>query len=127
MSEQVDCRGGPIRRQAAQTAGGTLKQILIVVKPFRAEAVLACLSEGAVGACVVSEAKGFGRQKSYLERYQGSEYATAFVPKVEITAWVEDADAEQVLLRVVEQARTGRIGDGKIFVLPVCPERIISF
>src|SRR5262249_31155550 len=104
-----------------------LKQIMIVVKPFRAEAVLACLSEAAISACVVSEVKGFGRQKSYLERYQGSEYATAFVPKVEISAWVEDADAEEVIRQVVEQARTGRIGDGKVFVLPVCPERIINF
>lgn len=104
-----------------------MKQIVIVVKPFRAEAVLACLSEIDVSACVVSEAKGFGRQKSYLERYQGSEYATAFVPKVEITAWVEDDAAEDVLRRVTEAARTGRIGDGKIFVLDVCPGRAITF
>src|SRR5437762_3384965 len=100
---------------------------MIVVKPFRAEAVLACLSEAAISACAVAEVKGFGRQKSYLERYQGSEYATAFVPKVEITVWVEDHEADDVLRRVVEQARTGRIGDGKVFVVPVCPERIINF
>ena len=104
-----------------------MQQIMIVVKPFRAEAVLACLSDAAISACVVSEVKGFGRQKSYLERYQGSEYATAFVPKVEIKVWVEDQEAPEVIRRVVEQARTGRIGDGKVFVLPVCPDRIISF
>jgi nitrogen regulatory protein PII len=105
----------------------TLKQILIVVKPFRTQAVLACLSEAAISACVVSEVKGFGRQKSYLERYQGSEYATAFVPKVEITVWVEDAEADAVIRRVVEEARTGRIGDGKVFVLEVPTEGVINF
>jgi len=104
-----------------------MKQIVIVVRPFRAEAVIGWLTEARVEACVVSEAKGFGRQKSYLERYQGSEYANAFVPKVEITAWVDDDEADNVLARIVEQARTGRIGDGKIFVLPVVEGRAISF
>ena len=103
----------------------TLKQIHIVVKPFRAEAVLTCLAEADIAAWVVSEVKGFGRQKSYLERYQGSEYAMAFIPKVEITAWVQDDAAEAIVRRVVAEARTGRIGDGKVFVLPVVRE--ISF
>ena len=63
-----------------------MKQLVIVVKPFRAEAVLKAAAAGGVSACVVREAKGYGRQKGYLERYVGSEYSLAFLPKVEIAA-----------------------------------------
>ena len=68
-------------------------------------------------ACVVREAKGYSRQKGYLDRYVGSEYSMAFLPKVEITVWVRDDRAEEVADRIVRAARTGRIGDGKVFVL----------
>lgn len=94
-----------------------MKQMTIVVKPFRAEAVLRAISESDVVACVVREAKGFSRQKGYLDRYVGSEYSMAFLPKVEITVWVSDQKASEVSDRIVRTARTGRIGDGKIFVL----------
>jgi nitrogen regulatory protein PII len=99
-----------------------MKQLTIVVKPFRAEAVLRAVEEMGVDACVVREAKGYGRQKSYLERYVGSEYSLAFLPKVEITVWVADARAQEVAERIAKVARTGRIGDGKVFVVdcPVC-------
>jgi nitrogen regulatory protein PII len=90
---------------------------MIVVKPFRAEAVLQALADLEVSACVVQEAKGYGRQKGYLDRYVGSEYSMAFLPKVEISAWVADERAEQVAAAIARAARTGRIGDGKIFVL----------
>jgi len=63
--------------------------------------------------------KGFGRQKSYLDQYGDSEYSLAFLPKVEITVWVDDARAEEIIRKLVEIARTGRIGDGKIFTLSV--------
>ena len=67
------------------------------------------------------EVKGYSRQKSYLDRYTESEYSLAFIPKVEITMWVEASRAEEVIRRVVEIARTGRLGDGKIFVLDATP------
>jgi nitrogen regulatory protein PII len=101
-----------------------VKQLVIVVKPFRAEAVLAALAEVGVTACVVREAKGYGRQKGYLDRYRGSEYSTAYLPKVEITAWVEDATRDEIADRVAKAARTGRIGDGKLFVVPTAWDAI---
>jgi nitrogen regulatory protein PII len=94
-----------------------MKQLTVVVKPFRAEAVLKAVAERGVSACVVREAKGYGRQKGYLERYVGSEYSLAFLPKVEITVWVEDGQAAEVAEQIVKVARTGRIGDGKVFVV----------
>ena len=94
-----------------------MKQFTIVVKPFRAEAVLRAIAELDVASCVVREAKGYSRQKGYLDRYQGSEYSMAFIPKVEIIVSVPDDRAEEVADRIVRAARTGRIGDGKIFVL----------
>jgi nitrogen regulatory protein P-II 2 len=94
-----------------------MKHFTIVVKPFRAQAVLQAISSMEVIACVVREAKGYSRQKGYLDRYVGSEYSMAFLPKVEISVWVSDAKAEQVADRIVRTARTGRIGDGKVFVL----------
>jgi len=96
-----------------------MKQIVAVVKPFRAQAVLEALAKLPLEAIAVSEAKGYGRQKTYLDRYAGSEYATAFLPKVQITAWVDDEHAEQVARTIIDTARTGRIGDGKIIVLAV--------
>ncbi len=94
-----------------------MKQFTIVVKPFRAEAVLKVIAELDVIACVVREAKGYSRQKGYLDRYAGSEYSLAFLPKVEISVWVSAARAAEVADRIVRAARTGRIGDGKIFAL----------
>jgi nitrogen regulatory protein PII len=94
-----------------------MKQLTIVVKPFRAEAVLRAIAEMDLTACVVQEAKGYSRQKGYLGRYAGSEYTMAFLPKVEISVWVEDSQVDKVADRIVRTARTGRIGDGKVFVL----------
>jgi nitrogen regulatory protein P-II 2 len=96
-----------------------MKQFSMVLKPFRAEAVLRAVADLEVSACVVREAKGYSRQKGYLDRYAGSEYSMAFLPKVEITVWVADDRAEEVAERIVRAARTGRIGDGKVFVLDV--------
>jgi nitrogen regulatory protein P-II 1 len=95
-----------------------VKQIIAIVRPFMAEKVLDELTRAPLEACGVREVKGYGRQKSYLDEYQGSEYSLAFIPKVEITLWVEDDRAEEVVRKIVETARTGRMGDGKIFVLP---------
>lgn len=94
-----------------------MKQVVAIVKPFLAERILEGLRRAPLEAVHVREVKGMGRQKSYLDEYAESEYAQAFLPKVEITAWVEDARAEEVIRKMVEAARTGRMGDGKIFVL----------
>src|SRR5256714_4794046 len=93
-----------------------MKQLTIVIKPFRAEAVLRAISESDVIACLVREAKGYSRQKGYLDRYAGSEYSMAFLPKVEICVWVSDDRVQEVADRIARTARTGRIGDGKVFV-----------
>jgi nitrogen regulatory protein PII len=95
-----------------------MKQLTIVIKPFRAEAVLKAIADLGVNACVVREAKGYSRQKGYLDRYAGSEYSLAFLPKVEISIWVADDRAAEVADKIVKVARTGRIGDGKVFVVP---------
>ena len=95
-----------------------MKHLLIVVKPFRAEAVLRAVAEMGVDACVVREAKGYGRQKGYLDRYRGGEFSTAYLPKVEISVWVAADRYAELADRVAKAARTGRIGDGKVFVVP---------
>jgi len=105
----------------------TTKQFTIIVKPFRAEAVLRVCVEMGVEAGIVREAKGFGRQKGYLDRYKGSEYSMAYLPKVEISVWVADENYEELLERVAKAARTGRIGDGKIFVVPTAWPHEIEF
>ncbi len=73
-------------------------------------------------ACTAREVKGFGRQKSYLDEYGDSEYSLAFLPKVEILLWVDEAWVNEVVRKIVAAARTGRMGDGKIMVLPSAPE-----
>jgi nitrogen regulatory protein PII len=101
-----------------------MKLLTVIVKPFRAEAVLRALDELGVTSCVVREAKGYGRQKGYLDRYLGSEYSLAFLPKVEITFAAGDDRAAEAADHVARAARTGRIGDGKVFVVPLACEAI---
>ena len=96
-----------------------MQQIVAIVKPYLAEKVLAGLSRAPLEALSVREVKGYGRQKSYLDEYGESEYSLAFLPKVEITLWVDDIRVEEIVKKIVALARTGRMGDGKIFVLPV--------
>jgi nitrogen regulatory protein PII len=104
-----------------------MKQFTVVVKPFRAEAVLQAVAQVGVRDCVVREAKGYSRQKGYLERYIGSEYSLAFLSKVEITAWVEDEKADDLAAAIASVARTGRIGDGKVFAVPTAWVGVIEF
>ena len=101
-----------------------MKQLTIIVKPFRAEAVLKAIAELGVDSCSVREVKGFSRQKGYLDRYLGSEYSMAFLPKVEITVCVSADRAEVVVEQIARTARTGRMGDGKIMVQPLGWEAI---
>ncbi len=96
-----------------------MKQVIAIVKPFLAEKVLESLRRAPLEALMVREVKGFGRQKSYLDQYGDSEYSQAFLPKVEISLWVDDTRSEEIIQKIVEVARTGRIGDGKIFVMPI--------
>ena len=100
-------------------------QIIALVKPFRAQAVLAALESVDVLGGTVREAMGYGRQKNRLHRYLGSEYNTSFLPKIEITLFVHDHDAAAAIRAIVGQARTGRMGDGKIVILPCLQECLI--
>ena len=95
-----------------------MKQVIAVVKPYLVEKVLDALKHAPLEACEVSEVKGYGRQKNYLDEYRGSEYSMAYLPKVEVTLWVDDEYVEEVVRKVVAVARTGRMGDGKIVLLP---------
>ena len=101
-----------------------MKQLLIIIKPFQATAVLEVVAQHEVEACFVDEVKGYGRQKNNLEQYRGSEYNLAFLPKVEITLCVPAARAEEAVEKLARAARTGRMGDGKIFVVPLAWEEI---
>ena len=102
-----------------------MKEVIAVVKPFLAEKVLEALKLAPLEACTVREVKGYGRQKSYLDQYGDSEYSLAFLPKVEISLWVDDGRVDEVVDRILTVARTGRMGDGTIFVLPAV-ERIVG-
>jgi len=95
-----------------------MKIVIAIVRPFVAERILEALRLAPVEACTVREVKGFGRQKNYLEEYRGGDYALAFIPKVQITVWVDDLRTEEIVRLIVTNARTGRMGDGKVFVLP---------
>lgn len=95
-----------------------MKQVIAVVRPSLAERVIESLNRAPLEACTVREVKGYGRQKSYLDQYGDSEYALAFLPKVEIHCWVDDARVDEVVERIEKAARSGRMGDGKIFVMP---------
>jgi nitrogen regulatory protein PII len=95
-----------------------MKQVIAIVKPYLVEKVLDALRHAPLEACEVHEVKGYGRQKSYLDEYRGSEYSLAYLPKVEISLWVEDSRIDEVVAAIADIARTGRMGDGKIFVLP---------
>lgn len=96
----------------------SMKHIIAVIKPFLVERVLEGLRRAPLEAIWVSEVKGVGKQKSYLDQYTDTEYSHGFLPKVEITLLVDDQRAEEVVERLIEIARTGRMGDGKIFVSP---------
>ena len=102
-----------------------MKQVIAVVKPYLVERVLDAVKLAPVDACEVCEVKGYGRQKNYLDEYRGSEYSMAYLPKVEITLWVDDPSFEEVVRTLIEVARTGRMGDGKIFVLLAVGEEVV--
>jgi nitrogen regulatory protein P-II 1 len=96
-----------------------MKKIEAVVKPFKLDEVREALSEIGVTGLTVTEVKGFGRQKGHTELYRGAEYVVDFLPKVKVEVVVADKLADQAIEAIVKAARTGKIGDGKIFVTTV--------
>ncbi|MBL9177849.1 MAG: P-II family nitrogen regulator [Verrucomicrobiaceae bacterium] len=96
-----------------------MKKVEAIIKPFKLEDVKEALSEVGVEGMTVVEVKGFGRQKGHTEIYRGSEYTVDFLPKVKVEVVVDDSRADIVVDAIVKAANTGKIGDGKVFVLPV--------
>ncbi len=96
-----------------------MKKIEAVIKPFKLDDVKDALHDAGVSGMTVTEVKGFGRQKGHTELYRGAEYVIDFLPKVKIEVVVEDNLVDNVVEAITEAARTGRIGDGKIFVSPI--------
>ncbi len=96
-----------------------MKLIKAIVKPFKSEEVKEALSGMGVAGMTVTEVKGFGRQKGHTEIYRGSEYTVDFLPKTMMDIVVEDSQVEEAVNAIVKAANTGKIGDGKVFVLPV--------
>ena len=100
-----------------------MKLITAIIKPFKLEEVREALAECGVTGLTVTEVKGFGRQKGHTELYRGAEYVVDFLPKVKIEVVVKTEDLDRCVDAIVGVARTGKIGDGKIFVTPV--ERVV--
>ena len=96
-----------------------MKKIEAIIKPFKLEEVKDALAEMGIEGMTVTEVKGFGRQKGHTEIYRGSEYTVDFLPKVKLDVVVADDLVEKAVATIVASAKTGKIGDGKVFVLPV--------
>ena len=96
-----------------------MKLIKAIIKPFKLEDVKEALSEVGIEGMTVSEVKGFGRQKGHTEIYRGSEYTVDFLPKTMLETVVEDDIVDAAVKAIVDAAKTGKIGDGKVFVIPV--------
>ena len=96
-----------------------MKQVTAIIKPFKLDEVREALAEVGVNGLAVTEVKGFGRQKGHTELYRGAEYVVDFLPKIRVEMVVADEAVDRVIEAIVRAARTGKIGDGKIFVTPV--------
>ena len=96
-----------------------MRKIEAIIKPFKVDDVREALSEIGISGMTVTEGKGFGRQKGHTELYRGAEYVVDFLPKVKIEVVVADSDCDRCIDAITAATRTGRIGDGKIFVAPV--------
>jgi nitrogen regulatory protein P-II 1 len=101
------------------TKGQAMKMIVAYIKPFKLDEVKAAVQEIGVTGMTVTEVKGFGRQKGHTELYRGSEYHTDFIPKVKLEMVIADDLVDKAVSIISDKARTGKIGDGKIFVIPV--------
>jgi nitrogen regulatory protein P-II 2 len=100
-----------------------MKLITAIIKPFKLDDVRAALSEIGIQGMTLTEVKGFGRQKGHTELYRGAEYVVDFLPKVRIEVAVDDSEMDRTIQAITESARTGKIGDGKIFVTDL-PETV---
>ncbi len=100
-----------------------MKMVTAVIKPFKLDDVREALAEIGVQGITVSEVKGFGRQKGHTELYRGAEYVIDFLPKIKLEIAIDDDQVERVVETIANTARTGKIGDGKIFVTPL--ERVV--
>jgi nitrogen regulatory protein P-II 1 len=100
-----------------------MKQITAIIKPFKLEEVREALADLGVSGLTVTEVKGFGRQKGHTELYRGAEYVVDFLPKVKLEIVVKEGDVERCIEAIIAAAKTGKIGDGKIFVTNV--ERVV--
>ena len=96
-----------------------MKQVTAIIKPFKLDEVREALAEVGVNGLTVTEVKGFGRQKGHTELYRGAEYVVDFLPKIRVEMVIPDSMVDDVIESIVKAARTGKIGDGKIFVMPV--------
>ena len=96
-----------------------MKKVEAIIKPFKLDEVKEALSEIGIQGMTVSEVKGFGRQKGHTELYRGAEYVVDFLPKIKMEIIVKDEMAQRVIETIQNAAKTGRIGDGKIFVMPI--------
>ncbi|HEY5233338.1 MAG TPA: P-II family nitrogen regulator [Verrucomicrobiae bacterium] len=96
-----------------------MKKIEAIIKPFKMDDVKSALSELGIQGLTITEVKGFGRQKGHTEIYRGSEYAVDFLPKIKVEIVLADAQVAAAIEAIVKSAKTGKIGDGKIFVSPV--------
>jgi len=96
-----------------------MKKVEAVIKPFKLDEVKDALTEIGITGMTISEVKGFGRQKGHTELYRGAEYTIDFIPKIKLEVIVSDESVEKAVEVIVNSAKTGRIGDGKIFILPV--------
>ena len=117
----------PLRTKAFQACvpwavhynGHVMKKIEAIIKPFKMEHVKEALAEIGIEGMTVTEVKGFGRQKGHTEIYRGSEYTVDFLPKVKVEIIVTDDNVARATEAIVRSAKTGKIGDGKVFVLPI--------
>ena len=96
-----------------------MKKILAIIKPFKVDEVKDALTKININGMTITEVKGFGRQKGHKEIYRGAEYQTEFIPKVELSIVVDDDRIEAVVETIINSAKTGKIGDGKIFIQPI--------
>lgn len=96
-----------------------MKKVTAMIKPFKLDDVREALSDIGIQGMTVTEIKGFGRQKGHTEVYRGAEYAVDFLPKIQIDIVLSDDQIERVIEVIIETARTGKVGDGKIFITPV--------
>ena len=96
-----------------------MKLITAIVKPFKLDAVRAAINEAGCAGMTVTEVSGFGRQRGHSELYRGAEYTTEYAPKIKIEVAVDDSLVESTTNAIIEAARTGKVGDGKIFITPL--------